>query len=85
MEILTFDYIIIGSGSSGSALAYRISENKKYTIAVVEFGGNDWGPLIQMPAALSYPMNSKLYDWEYFNAPPVAKDPSQWAKLIKQM
>ena len=46
MEILTFDYIIIGSGSSGSALAYRIYENKKYTIAVLEFGGTDWGPLI---------------------------------------
>ena len=62
---MQFDYIIIGSGSAGSALAYRLGENKKYTILVLEFGGSDAGPFVQMPAALSYPMNMKRYDWGY--------------------
>ena len=59
------DYIIIGSGSAGSALAYRLSESGKHTVLVLEYGGTDAGPFIQMPAALSYPMNMKTYDWGY--------------------
>ncbi|MEC8806009.1 MAG: choline dehydrogenase [Pseudomonadota bacterium] len=59
------DYIIIGSGSAGSALAYRLGEDGKRRILVLEFGGTDAGPLIQMPAALSYPMNMPRYDWGY--------------------
>ena len=69
MENLSFDFIIIGSGSSGSSLAYRLSENNKFTIAILEFGGSDNSPLIQMPSALSYPMNMKRYDWEYYTEP----------------
>ena len=56
------DYVIIGSGSAGSAMAYRLSEAGK-KVVVIEQGGTDAGPFIQMPAALSYPMNMGLYDW----------------------
>jgi len=63
------DYVIIGSGSAGSAMAYRLSENGKYSVLVLEYGGTDWGPLIQMPAALSYPMNMKQYDWGFSSEP----------------
>lgn len=66
-----FDYVIVGSGSAGAALAYRLSESGKYSVAVIEYGGTDIGPLIQMPAALSYPMNMPLYDWEYVSEPNV--------------
>ena len=59
------DYIIIGSGSAGATIAYRLGENPNHSIMVLEFGGSDAGPLIQMPAALSYPMNMPQYDWGY--------------------
>ena len=60
-----FDYVIIGSGSAGSAITYRLAEAGQNHIAVIEFGGTDASPFIQMPAALSYPMNMPLYDWGY--------------------
>jgi choline dehydrogenase len=56
------DYVIVGAGSAGCALAYRLAEAGR-RVTVVEFGGSDAGPFIQMPAALSYPMNMPLYDW----------------------
>ncbi len=65
----TADYVIIGSGSAGSALAYRLSEDGRYSVLVLEYGGTDAGPFIQMPAALSYPMNMRRYDWGYVSEP----------------
>jgi len=67
--MMEYDFVIVGAGSAGCALAYRLSENGKYTVAVIEFGGTDAGPLIQMPAALSYPMNMSRYDWGYSTEP----------------
>ncbi|MEH6836726.1 MULTISPECIES: choline dehydrogenase [Falsihalocynthiibacter] len=62
------DYVIVGAGSAGCALAYRLAEAGK-DVLVVEHGGSDIGPFIQMPAALSYPMNMKRYDWGYISEP----------------
>lgn len=62
------DYVIVGAGSAGCAMAYRLSEAGKSAI-VIEHGGTDVGPFIQMPAALSYPMNMPLYDWGYQSEP----------------
>lgn len=62
------DYVIVGAGSAGCAMAYRLSEAGK-SVIIVEYGGTDAGPFIQMPAALSYPMNMKLYDWGFQSEP----------------
>lgn len=62
------DYVIIGAGSAGCALAYRLSESGA-SVLVIEHGGTDMGPFIQMPAALSYPMNMKRYDWGFQSEP----------------
>jgi choline dehydrogenase len=63
------DFVIVGSGSAGSAMAYRLSEDGKYSVIVIEFGGTDIGPFIQMPAALSFPMNMSTYDWGFSSEP----------------
>ncbi|MFN3525194.1 MAG: choline dehydrogenase [Paracoccus sp. (in: a-proteobacteria)] len=64
----TTDYVIIGAGSAGCALAYRLTEAGR-TVTLIEFGGSDIGPFIQMPGALSYPMNMSRYDWGFASAP----------------
>ncbi len=65
----TFDYVIVGSGSAGSVLANRLSDSGKHTVLVLEYGGTDAGPLIQMPSALSIPLNTKTYNWGYLSEP----------------
>ena len=65
---MTAEYVIIGSGSAGAAIAYRLAEAGK-TVVVIEQGGSDIGPFIQMPAALSYPMNMGIYDWGFQSEP----------------
>ncbi|RWM99898.1 MAG: choline dehydrogenase [Mesorhizobium sp.] len=67
--MLEADFVIIGAGSAGSAMAYRLSEDGKYSVIVIEFGGSDIGPLIQMPSALSIPLNMSLYDWGFTSEP----------------
>jgi choline dehydrogenase len=62
------EYVIVGAGSAGCAMAYRLSE-AGHSVIVIEYGGTDAGPLIQMPAALSYPMNMAMYDWGYSTEP----------------
>ncbi|WP_281857402.1 choline dehydrogenase [Litoreibacter halocynthiae] len=62
------DYVIVGAGSAGCAMAYRLAEAGK-SVLVIEHGGTDWGPFIQMPGALSYPMNMSRYDWGYHSEP----------------
>ena len=57
------DYVIVGAGSAGCALAHRLSEDGRSSVILIELGGSDRGPLIQMPGALSYPMNMRRYDW----------------------
>ncbi len=62
------DYIIIGAGSAGCAIAYRLAQAGK-TVIVIEHGGTDAGPFIQMPGALSYPMGMSRYNWGFETAP----------------
>jgi choline dehydrogenase len=63
-----FDHIIVGSGSAGSVMAYRLAEAGR-SVLVLEFGGTDRGPLIQMPSALSIPMNMNRYNWGFETEP----------------
>ncbi|MXQ06405.1 choline dehydrogenase [Alphaproteobacteria bacterium GH1-50] len=62
------DFVIVGAGSAGCAMAYRLTE-AGHSVIVIEYGGSDAGPFIQMPAALSYPMNMRRYDWGFSSEP----------------
>jgi choline dehydrogenase len=66
-----FDYIIVGGGSAGSALAARLSADPTTRVLVLEAGRPDylWDPFIHMPAALTFPIGSRFYDWRYSSEP----------------
>ena len=64
-----FDYVIVGAGSAGCVLANRLSADGRVTVLVLEHGGSDSSVLIQMPSALSIPMNMPKYTWGYETEP----------------
>jgi choline dehydrogenase len=61
----TVDYVIVGAGSAGCVLADRLTEDGRDQVLLLEYGGSDRSPWIQMPSALSIPMNMPKYDWGY--------------------
>ncbi len=65
----TYDYIVIGAGSAGCVLANRLSEDPAVKVLVLEYGGSDKSIFIQMPTALSIPMNGTKYNWKYMTLP----------------
>src|SRR4051812_50148323 len=73
----TFDFVIVGAGSAGCVLANRLTGNGRTTVLLLEYGGSDRSVLVQMPSALSIPMNRPRYDWGYGTEPqpPLAGPP----------
>ncbi len=65
MTTTNYDYIIVGAGSAGCVLANRLSENANNKVLLLETGGSDKSIFIQMPTALSIPMNTKKYAWQF--------------------
>jgi choline dehydrogenase len=66
-----YDFIIVGGGSAGCALASRISADSSNRVLVLEAGRPDyrWDVFIHMPAALTMPIGSRFYDWRYESEP----------------
>jgi choline dehydrogenase len=66
-----YDFIIVGGGSAGSALANRLSADPSHRVLVLEAGRPDypWDVYIHMPAALTFPIGNKFYDWGYESEP----------------
>ena len=59
----SYDYIIVGAGSAGCVLANRLGEDRSLRILVLEAGGSEQAVIVDMPAALSIPMNTKRFNW----------------------
>lgn len=66
---MEFDFVIVGAGSAGCALACRLSENGKYRVALVEAGGRDWSPWIHIPVGYFKTMGNPKMDWSYKTEP----------------
>ena len=66
-----YDYVIVGGGSAGCALANRLSADPSTRVLVLEAGRPDyaWDLYIHMPAALSFPIGNRFYDWKYESEP----------------
>jgi len=66
-----WDYVIVGGGSAGSVLANRLSADPSTRVLVLEAGRPDYrfDPFIHMPAALTFPIGSRFYDWQYESEP----------------
>ena len=65
----TFDYVIVGAGSAGCVLADHLTADGADSVLLLEYGGSDRSLWIQMPTALSVPMNMARYDWGYYTEP----------------
>ncbi len=66
-----YDFIIIGGGSAGSVLARHLSKDPSHQVLVLEAGRPDYALdfRLHMPAALSYPLNGRFYNWGYESDP----------------
>ncbi len=64
-----YDYIIVGAGSAGCVLANRLTEDADKNVLLIETGGSDRSIFIQMPTALSIPMSTNKYAWQFHSDP----------------
>ena len=64
----TYDYVVVGAGSAGCALAGRLSENPDVTVALIEAGPAAQGRLFEIPALFSQQLKT-VYDWDFESEP----------------
>ena len=69
-----FDYVIVGAGSAGCTLAYRLGEDRDVRVLVLEAGGWDRSPWIHVPLGWGKILTERLADWQYFASPEPSVD-----------
>jgi choline dehydrogenase-like flavoprotein len=65
----TYDYVIVGAGSAGCVLAYRLTADPSVRVLLLEAGGRDSHPLIHVPIGLGKIWEHRLFDWGYDTEP----------------
>lgn len=69
-----YDYVIVGAGSAGCTLAYRLGEDPDVQVLVLEAGGPDRSPVIKVPLTWGLILKNRMYDWGYFTEPEPGMD-----------
>ena len=80
--VQSFDYLIVGAGSAGSALANRLSASGKYTVLLLEAGGPDTSPWIHIPIGYGKIFHDARVNWKYVTEPSPGLDgqPTYWPR-----
>jgi choline dehydrogenase-like flavoprotein len=65
----TFDFVVVGAGTAGCVLAARLSEDRKNSVCLIEAGGEDRSPLIQIPAAVAAAIGRPALNWRFMTTP----------------
>ena len=63
-----YDYVIVGAGAAGCAVANRLSADPGITVLLLEAGGKDWSPLVHMPVGFTK-LSGPRYNWEFSTVP----------------
>lgn len=79
-NVREFDYIIVGAGSAGCVLANRLTEDPAVEVCLIEAGPSDKSIFIQMPAALTFPIESDVFNWKFESEP----EPELHGRVIGQ-
>ena len=64
-----YDYIIVGAGSAGCALAYRLSRESSRKVLLLEAGPRDYNPMIHIPLGFAFTMKNESVNWCYETDP----------------
>ena len=64
-----YDYVIVGAGSAGCVLAYRLTADRTIRVLLLEAGGRDTHPLIHIPIGLGKIWEHRMFDWGYDTEP----------------
>ena len=68
MSATNYDYVIVGAGAAGCAVAHRLSADPATTVLLLEAGGRDWSPLVHMPVGFTK-LSGPRYNWEFSTVP----------------